>query len=154
MQGSQMLELAGDTQIQLLENDGDFVGFGAVTVGGIALRNGARPIVIRVDTPTGILYTRLAIEKIERSESGVEIALDAIGLPWGRCEYHDEYGQPLQGLVALQIELELALSLLGRDAFRQISDHAQRAFARRNRTQEARLGKSQVAFTSLPPFGP
>ena len=84
----------GDFAIDLLTSaDGDFLGFGEVCCGGVRLRDGSRPLRIQIDTAEGILYTRLRLLAVDETAAGVELQLAAIGQPWGRGEYHDDYGQ-------------------------------------------------------------
>ncbi len=74
-------------------------GIGEIAVQGVALRNGDRPMVVRLDTPDGYLYTRYILERVTREKGGVvEIRFRALGYPWGREEYMDEYEQPLYNL--------------------------------------------------------
>ena len=90
------IKLTNHVVIELVVNrQGDWAGLGEIRAGGVALRNGARPITVRLDTPQGILYTRLRVEKIKRSAERVEIILQASGMAWDRGEYHDDYAQPL-----------------------------------------------------------
>jgi hypothetical protein len=74
-------------------------GIGAITAKGVALRNGAHPMEIRLDTPNGYLYTQYFLEQVTQKEDGsAEVRLRALGYPWGRQEYMDEYEQPLFNL--------------------------------------------------------
>ncbi len=94
------IDLEGKTRVGLLESDsGDFLGVGEVSVGGVPLRDGRRPIVIRFDTPSGILYSRLVIQDIKAGASGeTRVSMKALGLPWGRTEYCDEHDQTMVDL--------------------------------------------------------
>jgi hypothetical protein len=89
------LLLSDHTRIELLLSaDGLFPGLGAITVRGVPLRNGAVPLRFQFDTPDGILYTQLRLREIvPLADGGQELCLDAIGLPWGRGEIHDDYAQ-------------------------------------------------------------
>jgi hypothetical protein len=91
------LTLSDHTRIELLLSaDGQFRGLGAVTARGVPLRNGAVPLRFQLDTHDGILYTQLRLREIASlPDGGHELRLDAIGLPWGRGEIHDDYGQAL-----------------------------------------------------------
>lgn len=80
----------------LLGRGKEWLGIGDVKVDGVALRDGSRPMVVRVDTPEGILYTRYFLEEVKDKKSGaVDVRFRAVGRDWGRQEYCDEYGQPM-----------------------------------------------------------
>lgn len=87
--------LPPDVELELLESpQGEFLGIGSVSVGGVALRSDARPILVRLDTPDGILYTRLTRVSIDDEPGGaVCVRLRATGTRWGRGEYADDYDQ-------------------------------------------------------------
>ena len=75
-----VVELAGAARIELLETgDETFVGLGAVRIGDTDLRNGGRPMFLRVDTPEGIQYRRLVIDEVVEADGAVEVRLRAIG---------------------------------------------------------------------------
>ena len=83
-----------DCRIDLLiAEHNEFIGIGDVRVGGVALRSDDRPLLLRFDTPDGILYTRFVITTVAQSSEGARIEMTALGLPWGRSEYEDEYNQ-------------------------------------------------------------
>ena len=89
----------GDAAVELIETkQREFIGLGGVTIDGVKLRGAARPITVRLDTPDGILYTRLLVEKVNRTAKGVEIVLQAIGQPQESGEYLDDYAQPITWL--------------------------------------------------------
>ena len=79
----------------LLGRDGEWKGIGNVMIGKTALRDGARPWVLRIDTPDGILYTRYVLKRVKIMKGGADVELTAYGMPWGRQEYCDEYSQQL-----------------------------------------------------------
>ena len=119
MQASRDVTLTSAGQpvtVELLERDGgELIGVGAVRVGDVLLRNGRPPIAIRVDTPEGILYTRLFVRGVEEPGGGVvRVHLRALGLDWGRQEYRDEYNlamlSPMPGAEPVEdtVTLELA----------------------------------------------
>ncbi len=89
------IALADHTRIELLLGpDGLFRGLGAITVRGVPLRNGAVPLRFQLDTPDGTLYTQLRLRaSVPLADGGQELCLDAIGVPWGRGEIHDDYAQ-------------------------------------------------------------
>jgi len=126
---AQVLDLVGDTLIEVLDCGGEFVGIGNVSVDGVALRNGARPLAIRLDTPTGVLYTRLLIQQIVRCDEGWDIELKAVGLPWGRGEYLDDYGQPIQWLSEDLEPVSDTLTLLIRPAALELGCRTWRGFS-------------------------
>ncbi|MCX5660072.1 MAG: hypothetical protein NTW19_10165 [Planctomycetota bacterium] len=104
----------GSAEIELLlRPDGEFVGLGGVRVGGVALRSEARPILVRVDTPEGFLYTRLELDAVvPEAGGGTRLRLRAKGLPWGRAEYGDDYDQPTFHLAPAHELVEDELSLI------------------------------------------
>lgn len=98
-------------------HDGGFVGFGDVEVDGVALRHGGQPWQLRVDTPDGILYTRLDVLGLKQDDEGsAELRLQAWGIHWGRQEYRDEYNlellspapapQPIQDILCIRFEAQ------------------------------------------------
>jgi hypothetical protein len=89
------LILSDLTRIELLLSaDGLFRGLGDITVRGVPLRNGAVPLRFQLDTHDGIFYTQLRLREVAPlAGGGHELRLDAIGLPWGRREIHDDYAQ-------------------------------------------------------------
>ena len=109
------LLLSDHTRIELLlSEDGQFRGLGAISVRGVPLRNRAVPIRFQLDTPDGILYTQLRLrEVVPLADGGHELRLDAIGLPWGRGEIHDDYAQAIlqlntdDRLIVDELRLEL-----------------------------------------------
>lgn len=109
------LHLSAVTRVQVCTDDqGDFLGLGGVTVGGVALRGTARPMTIRVDTPDGWLYTQFKLKATEQlAGGGVRLALTAVGLHVDRGEYMDDYGQTVVWLepYAESVTDELALVL-------------------------------------------
>ena len=79
--------------------DKEWQGIGDIVVRGTPLRNGDHPMVVRLDTPDGTLYTRYLLQRIAPKEDGsVEVHFRAIGFPWKRQEYMDEYEQSLYNL--------------------------------------------------------
>lgn len=90
------IRLDGDVDIGFLTGrGGEWLGIGHVRVGKVPLRDASRPAVLRIDTPDGYLYTRYEWEGCRPSGQGIDVMLRAIGMPWGRQEYQDEYNQPL-----------------------------------------------------------
>ncbi len=79
--------------------DDEWRGIGEVVVRGTRLRDGRQPMVVRLDTPDGYLYTQYFLRKIvPKKNGGVEAHFRALGFPWGRQEYMDEYEQSLYNL--------------------------------------------------------
>ena len=117
------LTLSDHTRIELLLGpDGLFRGLGDIRVRGVPLRNGAAPLRFQLDTHDGILYTQLRLREVAPlADGGHELRLDAIGLPWGRGEIHDDYAQAVLSLDAsdatvtddLRIELRPVSQTLG-----------------------------------------
>jgi len=93
--GNMLLTLAAGVQVEVLCNDRDeFLGLGAVTVGGVPLRAATRPITIRLDTPDGYIYPTLILRGAAKLPGGgVRVQLAARGIHWDRGEYLDDYGQ-------------------------------------------------------------
>lgn len=48
------IALAGGVEIELLARGDRFLGLGRVTVAGVALRSGRRPMCAEIATPTGV----------------------------------------------------------------------------------------------------
>jgi len=94
---SQFVSFAPDTQVELVLDDaGNFLGIGMVSIAGVQLRSAARPILLRLDTPDGILYPRLEFLGIESDANGsARVKLRAHGIHWERGEYGDDYDQTL-----------------------------------------------------------
>jgi hypothetical protein len=94
---TQWIAVGDHVRVQLLADaQGDWLGVGEVLVDGQRLRDGSVPMALRLDTPHGILYTRYLLEEIQTGDDGaVTVRLRALGYPWGRQEYADEYGQSL-----------------------------------------------------------
>ena len=77
----------------------EFLGIGDVRIDGVKLRSERVPLATRLDTPDGVLYTKYYLDAVTpASHGGAEVRLRAIGYPWGRTEYADDYGQPLVNL--------------------------------------------------------
>jgi hypothetical protein len=91
------LHLEKNIRIPILTNRlGDFLGLGIIRIGGIALRSGQRPFLVRLSTVDGWFYSRFRIRAIRKTGDGpADILLDAIGQPLGRHENYDDYGQPI-----------------------------------------------------------
>lgn len=84
----------GDAEIELLESKShEFIGLGRVKIGGVPVRSDARPITVKLETPDGVVYGRLIVEKIKRAANRIEIVMQAVGVPDDRQEYCDDYGQ-------------------------------------------------------------
>lgn len=80
----------------LLGRDKAWLGIGDVTIGGIPLREGSLPLLLRLETPEGYHYDRAFLETIKRSkDGGTCIRLRLVGTPGLRQEYMDEYEQAL-----------------------------------------------------------
>jgi len=94
---NRLIQIGADTRVELLlADDHEFRGIGAVSVGGIPLRSAGRPFVVRLDTPEGILYPRLEfVDAVAEENGAVRIQLRALGVPWERGEFLDDYVQPL-----------------------------------------------------------
>lgn len=87
-----LLELPGDMGITLCVRGEEFLGVGAVSAGGLALRSPARAWRPLVVTGGGINYGRWRLRRlVPLDDGGVDVVLDAIGLPVGIMEEQDEY---------------------------------------------------------------
>lgn len=97
---TQLLHIGAETTLALLLGPRqEWLGIGAISVQGVPLRQQEHPLVVRLDTPDGYLYTQYFLEKVVyREEGAVEVIFRALGMPWGRQEYMDEYEQPLFNL--------------------------------------------------------
>jgi hypothetical protein len=93
-QNIKAIKLKNGYTIEMVLEKGIWLGLGGVMSGKTLLRDGTRPISLRIDTPEGILYTGYTLGNIDMSSAGgVTITLKAGGYPWGRREYLDEYEQ-------------------------------------------------------------
>ena len=110
-----ILKLNPAIEIQLLLGPNKaWLGIGAVTVGGVPLRDGSFPLLPRLDTPEGYQYDHAFLEGVERGRGGeTRVVLRLIGTPGLRQEYMDEYEQALVnvGLPREPIEDRLVLEL-------------------------------------------
>lgn len=110
-----VLALADAVTVELLANDrGEFLGLGAVAIGGVPLRSAARPLTFRLDTPDGYIYPTLLLrDTVKLADGGLRVNLTARGIHWDRGEYMDDYGQAVVWLepYAESVEDDLALVL-------------------------------------------
>ncbi len=92
---SKTVRLPKRVAIELMLGPGkEFLGLGTVSIRGVPLRSPQRPLSVHLDTPDGILYTRLLLQGVEPGADGeVRVRLEAVGQPWPRSEYFDDYGQ-------------------------------------------------------------
>lgn len=99
MSSTQLIRVGASTTLALrLGDHNEWLGIGEITVQGVALRDGKHPLVVRLDTPDGYLYTQYFVEQIREDGEAVEVVFRALAFPWGRQEYLDEYEQPLYNL--------------------------------------------------------
>ncbi len=90
----QTIKFKNGCTIEMVLKKRVWLGLGRIMSGKTLLRDGSRPIFLRIDTPEGILYTSYALGNIDVSKTGRStVTLKAIGCPWGRREYLDEYDQ-------------------------------------------------------------
>ena len=90
----QPIQLGNGCTIEMVMENGAWLGLGGIRMGQTSLRDGTRPILLRLETPEGVLYTRYALKKVDVSRTGsATVTLEASGYPWGRQEYFDEYEQ-------------------------------------------------------------
>jgi len=103
----------GDAAVEiLLGPKSQWLGLGRVAVGDVPLRDGRHPMVVRVDTPDGILYTQCFLDRIEhRARGAVDVHFRAVGIGWGRREYLDEYTQAMVDLARPDEPVEDRLTL-------------------------------------------
>ena len=94
------IKLGNGCTIEMVLKKDTWLGLGRIMLGKTLLRDGTRPIVLRIDTPEGILYTDYTLDKVDLSSSGsATVILKASGYPWGRQECLDEYDQPLYAIM-------------------------------------------------------
>ncbi|MHB9133842.1 MAG: alpha-amylase family protein [Armatimonadota bacterium] len=105
-------------------------GIGEITVHGVELRDGDHPMVVRLDTPDGYLYTQYFLEKVNRKKGGVvEVHFRALGYPWGRQEYMDEYEQNMYSLQLSHSPVEDTLILKLAPAKLELGERAWAGFS-------------------------
>ena len=91
----EMITLSNGVSVELILGDGrEWLGIGAVSLNGVPFRDGRRPLVLRIDTPDGYLYTRYTLTAVAADSAGVKATFAAEAMPWCRQEYVDEYEQP------------------------------------------------------------
>lgn len=95
----------------LMSHNNELIGLGNVSINKVAMRNSETPMLMRVDTPDGIVYTRLIVKNVLQSEEGARIEMIAVGWPNGRTEYLDEYNQSMIN-IGLMKEVEDSLTLI------------------------------------------
>lgn len=107
------IALRQDVKIDLLlSNENELIGLGNVGVGEVALRSVERPILFRSDTPDGIHYTRFIVTDVVQNQDGARVEMTAVGQPWGRTEYLDEYSQSMINLgLTAEVEDRMTLTL-------------------------------------------
>ena len=107
------IALRQDVKIDLLlSNENELIGLGNVGVGEVALRSAERPILFRSDTPDGIHYTRFIVTDVVQNQDGARVEMTAVGQPWGRTEYLDEYSQSMINLgLTAEVEDRMTLTL-------------------------------------------
>jgi hypothetical protein len=64
------IKLGNGCTIEMVLKKGAWLGLGRIMAGKTLLRNGARPIALRIDTPEGILYTDYKLEHVDLSSAG------------------------------------------------------------------------------------
>jgi hypothetical protein len=129
---TQWIAVGERVKIELLADaHGDWQGVGEVLVDGQRLRDGRLPLVLRLDTPDGVLYTRFRLEGVDADGDAVAVRLRAFGFPWGRQEYMDEYEQPLYNLQLGSTPAEDAVTLHFAPITRQVGDRTWAGFTYR-----------------------
>ena len=73
------VSLGESVRIDLLEQDGEFLGLGAVSCGGVSLRNPSRPMFVFIRNPWGIQLCnfRLAQHEERAGETRLIFTMDA-----------------------------------------------------------------------------
>ncbi|HEY6676999.1 MAG TPA: hypothetical protein VIZ87_09440 [Terrimicrobium sp.] len=73
------VSLGGSVRIDLLEQDGEFLGLGAVSCGGVSLRNPRRPMFVFIRNPWGIQLCNFRIAQHEEraGETRLIFTMDA-----------------------------------------------------------------------------
>ena len=95
------VQLGSGCVLELILEKKLWLGIGAVIIGGIPMRDGTRPLMLRIETPEGVIYTDYIFKGVETSGSGVAtVNLSASGYPGCRQEYLDEYDQPQFALLS------------------------------------------------------
>ncbi len=112
---STAVKVGDDVVLQsVMGEDDDWLGIGGVEILGVSMRDDARPLTIKLDTPNGYAYHAFKLRGVEVLPDGAaRIALSAVGKHMGRGEYLDDYGQATVWLepFAEHVEDELALEL-------------------------------------------
>ena len=108
-----IISLSPTCQVELLTGENsEFLGIGQVTLSGVPVRGATHPVVLRLDTPDGILYPRLELLGVDERAEGASIRLRAHGIRWVRGEYADDYDQATVWLSETNAPISDELSLL------------------------------------------
>jgi hypothetical protein len=121
----------GSVAIELRGTDAnDFLGIGKVSVGAVQLRASNRLMVVRLDTPDGIIYPRFEFLGVDQNSDGsVRVRLRAQGMHWGRGEYGDDYDQSIVWLTDPNEVVSDDLALILTPLTRQIAGRDWKGFS-------------------------
>mgnify|MGYP000045518287 CR=1 FL=1 len=71
----------------------EWLGIGPVVVAGVSLRDGRHPLVPRLATPDGHVYTKFELDWARSDGNAATVHLHAYAVHTARTEYLDEYTQ-------------------------------------------------------------
>jgi hypothetical protein len=92
------VRLGGSVWIDLLEQDGEFLGLGAVSCGGISLRNPSRPMFVDIRNPWGIELCNFRITRHEELGGDTRLMFTMDALQGGPMEWQLHECRPVRNV--------------------------------------------------------
>ena len=81
------LALAGGVSVELLERDGEFLGLGGVSVNGVALRSGQRPMFVEIRNPNGVELVHYTLKECVEGKEETRLVFAAEQREGGLMEW-------------------------------------------------------------------
>jgi hypothetical protein len=127
------VDLGASVRIDLLEDDGEFLGLGAVTCGGISLRNPSRPMFVYIRNPWGVQLCNFRIARREEHADETRLIFKMDAFEGGPMDWQLHECRPVRNvsdwttgaMPARNAELTLEL----RAVSRRIGDHEFQGFS-------------------------
>ena len=125
--------LGASVCIDLLEEDGEFLGLGAISCGGISLRNPSRPMFVYIRNPWGVQLCNFRIAHHEERAGETRLIFRMDALEGGPMDWQLHECRPVRNvndwstgpIPATDVELTLEL----RPVSRRIGDHEFQGFS-------------------------
>lgn len=86
-----VLQIADNVTIQIIREGTDFLGFGEIIIAGQQVRSNSIPMRVHLSTPTGIVYTRFEISRIDEKADETRLCLRAHGQHQLHGDICDDY---------------------------------------------------------------